>query len=580
MLLLRLHALLLLRSLPEGGWARVRRGIVSIVGLALIVIAFRPTYTVIDTHVIHAAYTHDTGTIARTLAGISGWAGAAFFFFGTITCAQIVYTLDMRVFAATPVSPRLIMGAAALSMLTFFSLALCALTIPIVLALIQAHVLGWGSAIACLVIVLSMPALPFACGLLLSVVLLLFIPASRMRAIVSLLAPMISGTLGVTLRLVLLLAPRGAAGAMAYSLLRLWDISPFTWDGRALAAIISHEWPSALALAGETILLTIIVLAVASIGARDLLAAGLAAYTEDADTRRARPRRGLARPIPLATALVGPGARVSALSRRAPDNVSPRSGQRALLGKEWIIARRDGAILGRAAIGLYSMSGVMLAVLVGAAKLGPRSLRLFGRAHNIPSIVTLPILRDVIIDVGVVLSCGGLMVVLLDAAWSREMNARDILARTPLAPSSTVGCLGVFYVIPTIVLAVGLAALGTSILLLPPLAILSIAPVIAMGLVMLAALVLTANVVWPGPFQPNGGVGQSWIARGVATLSDGAITIFCATFILFDLVGIHHPLLIVVTDGLAVGLTAVIVALCRRLVDRELTRQYTRVAST
>jgi len=580
MTLLRLQILLALRALPEGRAQRVRTVIVALVGLILMVGALRQSYASMDAALLRVVNGPHALVALTTLMGrVSALAGSFFFIISAVLYAQIVNRPDMRIQAASPLSPRLIIAIAAFGAAVILSVSLLILAVPLIILMAGPLSLGPPGILAACLIVLTAPALPASCGLLLAIVLLRVIPAARARTLTALLGPLISVTIGLSARLIVHFSPHGPLGLVSRTLTRLWDESPLTWDGWALAAVARADAGAALARYGALCALTAAILALCAVCGRGLLAAGWAAYSgiDGGPTSTVRPWWPWARhparvPGPCAEALVAP-------LPRAPSGGGAE--WRALLAKEWVLARRDGFLKGKALFGVYSVAMVMTPALIGATTLNARWVRMIAHGHHVLIRLFPPmVLGGLIIYTTALISCGGLLVALVDGAWAREMGVRGILARTPLAPARILGALGFFYMLPCVALALGLMALGTVAVDLPWTIIIALVPVAASSLTILAALTLTANVAWPGraPEADSGGsagpVPQSWRARAAAGIADLAIACGATTVVLALLLARRHLWATLCIDSAVVVLALLVIALCRRIATRALTRHY------
>jgi len=578
--LVRLQVLLAVRGLPEGRGPRARAGAVAVIGLAFFILTLRPTYTMAKLAIVHAAAgPHANVALTALLGRVSALSGASCFVLSAVLYAQIVNRPDMRVQAASPLSSRLIIATTALGAVVVLSVLLFILAVPLIAILADPLSLGpFGVLAACLVL-LTGPALPASLGLLLAIVLLRVIPAARARGLTAFLGSLISVTIGLSARLITHFSPRGPLGDAATTITRLWDESPLTWDGRALAAVARRDVGAALVNYGAVCALTVALLALCAVGGRNLLSAGWFAYTTvddgpDPMVRRWWPwaRRPARIPAPLADALVVPLPR--ALSQGTAE-------WRLLLAKERVLAWRDGGLKGRAMLGIYSILMVTTAAFAGASALSARELRFAAHSpRGIGRFFPPMVLNGVIVYAAVVISCGGLLVALVDGAWAREMGVRGIMARTPLTPARILGALGLFYIVPCAALELGLMTIGTLGLALPATMIASLAPVAISALAALAALTLTANVVWPGraPGAEAGGsagaVHQSWRARSAASVADMVIGVAATVFVLALLLARRHLLATLCIDSASVATAVLIIVLCRGIATRAHTRRY------
>jgi len=570
-LIVRIRVLLNLRSLPEGRAARGRAALIGLVGLVIAVMTLRPNYAAALLLIRHiAAGPHATTRIDSLFGHTSALSEIPFFIAGTILTAQCVRALDMQVLAATPVSPRLIVATTMVAMWLVVSALFCAASIPLIIGLSGPFRLGVGDMVVACLIMPSLLGLPLALGMLLGVAILRFLPAQRARSLTSLLAPLITTSVGAVARLVALLAPHGPLGSAAQTLARAWALSPFSWTGQALAALLRHDTVLCARLVGENLALTTLIVVVLVPSSRDLLSAGWGAYTNGTDGHRRRGRGGLRVAVPAASDLFGTGSPPGAA----------RAGWRAIIKKEWLLARRDGEIQGRVIFGLYAIMITSVPTMATAPRAVVRAIRVLKiRPHTV---MTLPLLGLVgaLVSVVIVVMCGGIMVTLLNRSWGREMGVRDIVARTPIDPFSVLWALGLFYAFPCGVLAMALAFLSALVIPLPLGSLLATAPVILAALCVLAAVTLTVNVRWPGQRHSTidgAAVPQSWRARWAATVADLSIAPCCAIALIVDAFFSRHPLVIVVVDAFFIVLATLVVLVCRRVSTRALARLYSGV---
>jgi len=567
-LLLRWQARLAVRGLPEGRPALLRSLAIAAVALPIALISLAPSYREVAASVLHALHAaHGAGWLPLICGRALSVVDATVFFFGSVFIAQIVNSNEMRVCAPAPVPARTIVAAQAV----WLTACLCAFVFvflaPLVALLALPAHLGWGGVIACLVIILTAAVLPLSVALLLAVILLRLIPASHARGTIALLAPVLGCTVGLASRVIASLSSASWLGRASAPVARAWEDSPFTWDGRALAAVLVAHPTDVVRYAAGSLIVAAATTALAWTLAHNLLSAGWFAYTAQAsEGRDTRPGR-TARVRPDVATIVASSA--LALARR------PLS-WRALLTKEWRVARRESATRGRVLIGPYSMAAVVPGALLTAKSVGRHGVKalspvLPAALHAQPALV-----GAAIYDVTVLFSCGSLMVALIDAAWAREMGARDVMARAPLGPALVLSMLGLFYVTPCAVLAALLVAAGTMLLSTPVLAPIVVCVIIASDLVMLASVALSANVAWPARDRPTGLVPQTWRARITMGLGDLAVSSVCSGFVTLALLSLRHPLVVAILTSIPVVLAVGVIALCMRTGSRALDRLYTR----
>ena len=238
-LLLRWQARLAVRGLPEGRPALLRSLAIAAVALPIALISLAPSYREVAASVLHALHAaHGAGWLPLICGRALSVVDATVFFFGSVFIAQIVNSNEMRVCAPAPVPARTIVAAQAV----WLTACLCAFVFvflaPLVALLALPAHLGWGGVIACLVIILTAAVLPLSVALLLAVILLRLIPASHARGTIALLAPVLGCTVGLASRVIASLSSASWLGRASAPVARAWEDSPFTWDGRALAAVL------------------------------------------------------------------------------------------------------------------------------------------------------------------------------------------------------------------------------------------------------------------------------------------------------------------------------------------------------
>ncbi len=582
MLLLRCHARQALRGLPEGRAAWLR----SLVGAgatgAVVAFVMISSYRDLAPMLIHATRTSGAaGHLPSMLGGYASALDAVLIILGAGSFARIVHTPDMEILASAPIPARIVVAAQAIRFAASLSALFLALGIPIVALVAAPLSLGVAGFAACACIITTIALAPLSVGLLLGVILLRAIPAAHARGAIALLAPTIGSLFVLVSHLIAHLSSRGTVGvagtvgSVAAAVARAWGVSPFTWDGRALAAVFAHHMASAVLYAGGDLLVAACTGLLGWALARDLFAAGWAAYTEQPGEGRRRVRHGAA----TATGATPDAAAVVALMAVAPLPMAAARGVpwRVLVGREWRLARRDGIARGRALTAICPLLVAIGTALSAAVLLSEHRGRALARLLGAVPHLQAAALGATIYDVAVLMSCGGLMVALVDAAWAREMPSLDVLASAPLSSATIVGALGLAYAAPVALLAALCVAGGALALPLPVAAPILSCAIIASGLAMLSCLSILANALWPARGRPAELVPQTLRARIALGVADLAVSLWSGLFIAvaLALLTLRHPALAVACAMIAVVVAVVIVLLAVRTASRALDRLYT-----
>ncbi len=584
LLLLRLQSRVALRGMPCGwaAWARLLLG--GALVLALLGPSIASWYARETVYLAHLFLRSPRGQAgaATLLARDAALASAAVLILDSIAYAQVVHHPDMETLARTPLAPRTILAARVCASYATVAPLLLAAALPLVVGLDRALGLGWGALGAALALLLLLPLLPIAGAALLAVILLRLVPASRARGLTAFLAPLLVCGAGVasTLQGHAANEAGGDAGIVVWVGVA-WTDSPLAWAGRALAAVATSQPSLALLTAGGTAALALAVGGLAAILARDLFAAGVVAY-RGAPGRARRPRvrgpRGASTTVSLNAVDVA----------RTPAPAAPRRSRvaaawRPLLGKEWRLSRRDGTTRGRLIFGLV---GVTVAFSSGMELAGTRG----GEAPSIAAVgagaagaagaiaaALVAAATSAAFYILLLFSVGGLLSALLEAAWAREAEAREVLARSPLPLRRALLALGAFYAVPGVVCAVVLAAVGTLLLGHSAVDILLAAPALAGGLAMLCGATLAASAVWPARNASTTLVPHSWRARLAIGAADTLVSIACDVplTLALALAGARQPALALAVALVPLGLAAVLLALCLRVATRGLDRLFT-----
>lgn len=249
-------------------------------------------------------------------------AAVGIFFYAVLSLsATFTYRNDLSLLMLTPISPRLVLADKLFAVSASFSALMLVVGMPDLIGAGRGLHAGIGFTIAALVVVLAVPLPAAALAMLLSILVLRWLPPARARAgsaVVGTIVAAVLYTVAQTFGDVAVHLPWGNV-----------DVVPAVWPGRALvAAADGHLGPSVLYLI-SFVLLSFGLAVLAIDRAAYLLASGWTVYGEVGRRRS----RGTVRTAP----------------RRAETRVQRRPDWWTVVRKEWLTLRRDPKLLAQLA---------------------------------------------------------------------------------------------------------------------------------------------------------------------------------------------------------------------------------------
>lgn len=250
-------------------------------------------------------------------------AAVGIFFYAVLSLsATFTYRNDLSLLMLTPISPRVVLADKLLAVSASFSILMVVVAMPDLVGAGQALHAGVGFTIVALVVVLAVPLPAAALAMLLSILVLRWLPPSRARAgsaVIGTIVAAILYTLAQTYGDVTIHFPWGKV-----------DVVPAVWPGHALvAAADGRIGPSVLYLL-SFLVLSLGLAALAIDRAAYLLTSGWAVYGE-VGRRRSR------------------GAIRVPARRRTEARVRHRPEWWPVVRKEWLTLRRDPKLLAQLA---------------------------------------------------------------------------------------------------------------------------------------------------------------------------------------------------------------------------------------
>lgn len=291
------------------------------------------------------------------------WASSAvslllFLFAVPAVLATFTYRSDLRLLLLTPLSPRLILSEKFLVLYGGLTLPLLVVGTPILIGLGSAVGMGLAYDVFAVLILLLLPVAPLGLAMLLTVLILRWVPPVWGRNVAAFMGAAVSIAYYIGFQV---LARNGATrpGQLRSTFAQVphawWSSLPAAWPGQALAAVGLGD----SAAFGRYVVAAIVVAAVLAVAAvalsSYLFTTGWATYQEVGRRRRAATpvaapsasvRGAMSRDATALDAVVvaGASAAVSAAypgaalaARRGP----PRVAWWPLVGKEWRTLRRD-----------------------------------------------------------------------------------------------------------------------------------------------------------------------------------------------------------------------------------------------
>lgn len=510
------------------------------------------------------------------------WASSSVFlvvFFAAIpvVLALFTYNSDLKLLLLTPLSPRVLMGEKILSACLGFAPFLLLLGGPILYAIGRAAALGPGYDLLAVLLLILLPVVPVSLAALITVGALRWIPPARARTVATLMGTFLGLSAYIASRLLTGQQNGAAARRFLTAAPPAWlGTLPPTWPGHALAAVAEGQAGAALSYLAATLVLCILVAALAIALSARLFATGWATYQEVG--RRKRPAgqavssatrtatdgsaRILSAPIaapgmggaPAFSAVMPPLpalADVSApavphksapamLHISAPLHAARRPRWWPLLGKEWRSLRRDPQVWARL---LYSLVvvGFGLSRFIGGARPGASSATA---------------LYDGTLTIFIYL----VLISLAAPIVNREGRAFLLLRLSPLSARDILLAKWCFCAVPVLVLVeVLLCVMSVALRLSPGPALLS---GVALGglAVALSGGLITINLIWPRLDWDNPRRQVSGTASLVASI--GGLALGGAVYGLLLLASIV-PMLAVVALAIVLlaGVEAVVIAL-------------------
>jgi ABC-2 type transport system permease protein len=491
LILLRLRLKLLARGRATGGGRTGRnpRNTLLLRTLVLIVVAI--IFATSIGNVLSSVVSGPTGrlVLAPLLIWVSTWATVLLFLFAVPTVlATFTYSSDLRLLLLTPLSPRLLLGEKFILVYSGFALPVVVVGGIVLIGVGQALGEGPGYDLVTLLTLLLLPIGPLAVAMLLTVLVLRWVPPARARNVTAVLGALIGISFYIGSQILAMRSGRSLGGlqvTVAQSSHAWWSNLPTTWPGQALAAAGQGEIATAVTYLLAAAALAFVLAAPAIVLSAHLFATGWASYQEVG--RRARP----AQITPVATP--GAQARIPRLAD-VPATARPAgTGGRGrypvwwpLVGKEWRTLVRDPSLWARL---LYPLA----AVIFGFYRTFTQNVTTSDLANGGSSSLA---------GIGWLFGTLAFMTYIVVAALSlpvinREGRALYLLALAPLSARDILLAKWTFCVLPILALVEGALLVSSLVLHLPLGAALLGALALAALVVALSGGELLLSLLWP-----------------------------------------------------------------------------------
>jgi ABC-2 type transport system permease protein len=502
-ILVRLRLRLLVRTLtPGSGRTGGRRGTPALLRIGIVAAVALLLATALAT-LLRQVVSGPQGRVLLT--PLLSWGAAAatlmLFLLGVpLMLGAFTYRSDLSLLLLTPLAPRLILGEKFLSLWGGIALPLLVVGLVVLGSLGQAVGLGLGYDLIAVAALLTLPVAPLALALLLTVMVLRWVPPARARTITALLGAVfaIAGFLGSR--------PLDGAGG-AHTLRTLvgssqawWTTLPPSWPGRALAAAGHGQTGTALTYLAAAAILALLLAALAIVPAAHLFATGWATYQEVGHPPRVLPASAAGPDVPAVARIRD---RISMAPRRdaagalpagaAPPWGSPQSAAGALwgwwpmVGKDWRALRRDPQLWARliyplfvAGFGLYKTIGQRSAV-----------------AHPIAGGLGLISLGNLTFVLSVGMLAYVLLLVLALPLVNREGRALYLLALAPLDARDILLAKWLFCAVPALIVVEATVLVDALVLRLSAGDVAFVVAAVAGLIVALAGALLLVSLIWP-----------------------------------------------------------------------------------
>lgn len=425
------------------------------------------------------------------LALASSAATFVMIFYAFITLVgMMTYRSDLGLLLLAPISARLVMAEKLGSVSLGFS--------PILLLMVPAllgagHVLHLGIPydVTVVAFVLLLPLAPVSLAMLLLLPLLRFLPPVRARTVATVLGMLVGAGLFIGSQL---LAGPGRRTTASVSFPLLPAFLPSTWPGRMVAAVAAGQQGPALFYLAATVVLAAMLFSLAVVVSARVLATGSATYHEVGRQKRVRHAepRTLNRTLPL----------------RAPGRARSRgSSWGALVGKEWLVLRRDPTRLMQLGYPL---------ILVGFYWYQGLTSPTFASLRGSPGA------RDEILPIVILLALSTWLFInaLAPSIVNREGRSLYLLAQAPLSPRDILLAKWAVCVVPVLLLLEVMLAGSAVTRHLPAIDTLLIAVTLVILVTALTGIVLCCALIWPRLITENPRRHASGIAILVSAIAE------------------------------------------------------------
>lgn len=489
LILLRLRLTLLARGRSTGGGRSGRssgnRLLLRAIVLAVVGVIFATSIGNLLSNVVSGS----TGRLLLTpvLTLISTWATVLLFLFCVPTVlAAFTYSSDLRLLLLTPLSPRLLLGEKFILVYGGFALPVVVVGGIILIGVGQALGEGLGYDLVTFLTLLLLPIGPLAVAMLLTVLVLRWVPPARARNVTAVLGALIGISFYIGSQILGMRGGRSLGGlqvTIAQSAHAWWSSLPTTWLGQALAAAGQGDVATTVTYLLAAAALAFVLAGLAIVLSAHLFATGWASYQEIG--RRPRPAQLAAAPAdrPIIFGTAGGVVMAKAAGtrgRRSPPIWWP------LVGKEWRTLVRDPSLWARL---LYPLVAVIFGFYrtftqtISSADLasgGSSSLAgagwLFGTLAFMTYIVVAALSLPVI---------------------NREGRALYLLALAPVSARDILLAKWTYCVLPILALVEGALLVSSLILHLPLGAALLAGLTLAALVVALSGAELLLSLIWP-----------------------------------------------------------------------------------